>query len=75
IVTDAFARLKPGGRIVADMASIDNVSEGQAFLRESTGDVKIWMFNVAKGNYQLERVRFEAQNPIFVLSAIKPDNA
>ena len=75
IVTDAFARLKPGGRIVADMASIDNVSEVQAFLRESTGDVKIWMFNVAKGNYQLERVRFEAQNPIFVLSAIKPDNA
>ncbi|MBT4846525.1 MAG: cobalamin biosynthesis bifunctional protein CbiET, partial [Planctomycetaceae bacterium] len=75
IVTDAFARLKPGGRIVADMASIDNVSDVQTFLREAAGDVKIWMFNVAKGNYQLERVRFEAQNPIFVLSAIKPDNA
>jgi precorrin-6Y C5,15-methyltransferase (decarboxylating) len=73
IVTDALARLKPGGRIVADMASIDNVSEVQTILREATGDVKVWMFNVARGNYQLERIRFEAQNPIFVLSAVKPD--
>ena len=73
IVTDALARLKPGGRIVADMASIDNVSEVQTILRDATGDVKVWMFNVARGNYQLERIRFEAQNPIFVLSAVKPD--
>jgi precorrin-6Y C5,15-methyltransferase (decarboxylating) len=73
IVTDALARLKPGGRIVADMASIDNVSEIQTILRDATGDVKVWMFNVARGNYQLERIRFEAQNPIFVLSAVKPD--
>jgi precorrin-6Y C5,15-methyltransferase (decarboxylating) len=73
IVKDALARLKPGGRIVADMASIDNVSEVQAILREATGDVKVWMFSVAKGNYQLERIRFDAGNPIFVLSAIKPE--
>lgn len=72
IVTDALARLKPGGRIVADMASIDNVSEVQAFLRDATGDVKVWMFSVSTGNYQLERVRFDAQNPIFVVSAVKP---
>jgi precorrin-6Y C5,15-methyltransferase (decarboxylating) len=73
IVTDALARLKPGGRIVADMASIDNVSEVQMLLRDATGDVKVWMFSVCKGNYQLERIRFDAQNPIFVVSAIKPD--
>jgi len=73
IVTDVLARLKPGGRIVADMASIDNVSEVQTILRGVTGDVKIWMFSMAKGNYQLERIRFDAQNPIFVLSAIKPN--
>jgi precorrin-6Y C5,15-methyltransferase (decarboxylating) len=73
IVTDALARLKPGGRIVADMASIDNVSEVQTILREATGDVKVWMFNVARGNYQLERIRFDARNPIFVVSAVKQD--
>jgi precorrin-6Y C5,15-methyltransferase (decarboxylating) len=72
IVLDVIARLKPGGRLVADMASIDNVAEVQGILREATGDVNVWMFNVAKGNYQLERVRFDAQNPIFLLSAIKP---
>ena len=74
IIADALDRLKPGGRIVADMASIDNVSEVQTLLRDATGDVKIWMFNVAKGNYQLERIRFDAQNPIFLLSAIKPES-
>lgn len=73
ILTDALARLKPGGRIVADMASIDNVSEVQTILRDATGDVKVWMFNVARGNYQLERIRFDAQNPIFVVSAVKQD--
>ena len=72
IVLDVIARLKPGGRLVADMASIDNVAEVQGILRKATGDVNVWMFNVAKGNYQLERVRFDAQNPIFLLSAIKP---
>lgn len=72
IALDVIARLKPGGRLVADMASIDNVAEVQDILRNATGDVNVWMFNVAKGNYQLERVRFDAQNPIFLLSAIKP---
>ena len=72
IVLDVIARLKPGGRLVADMASIDNVAEVQGILRKATGDENVWMFNVAKGNYQLERVRFDAQNPIFLLSAIKP---
>jgi hypothetical protein len=55
------------------MASIDNVSEVQMLLRDATGDVKVWMFSVSTGNYQLERIRFDAQNPLFVVSAIKPD--
>jgi precorrin-6Y C5,15-methyltransferase (decarboxylating) len=35
-------------------------------------DVKVWMINVARGTYQLERVRFEALNPTFLLAAGKP---
>ena len=35
-------------------------------------DVKVWMINVARGTYQLERVRFEALNPTFLLAANKP---
>jgi hypothetical protein len=30
------------------------------------------MLNVARGTYQLERIRFDALNPTFLLSAVKP---
>jgi hypothetical protein len=30
------------------------------------------MVNVARGTYQLERVRFDALNPTFLLSVVKP---
>ena len=35
-------------------------------------DVKVWMINIARGTYQLERVRFEAMNPTFLLAVVKP---
>ena len=34
-------------------------------------DVKVWMINIARGTYQLERVRFEALNPTFLLGVVK----
>ena len=71
IVRDALAQLKPGGRLVADMASIDNLNTVQEVLRQETGDVNILMVNIARGNYQLDRLLFDAMTPKFVLSAIK----
>ncbi len=72
IIKNAVGRLKPGGRIVADMTSIENLHEVQAVLRETTGDVNILMVNIARGNYQLERLSFDALTPKFVVSAVKP---
>ncbi len=67
----AYSRLKVGGRMVATMGSIDNLSDAQALLRQVCPNVSIWMMNFARGTYQLERIRFEAINPTFVVSAIK----
>jgi len=72
IVKQALSRLKSGGRIVADMASIENLQAVQAVMREATGDVNILMVNVSRGNYQLESLRFDALTPKFVLSSVKP---
>ena len=72
IVKQAIDRLKPGGRIVADMASIENLQAVQEVMRDATGDVNILMVNVSRGNYQLESLRFDALTPKFVLSAVKP---
>lgn len=72
IVEQAIGRLKSGGRIVVDMASIENLQAVQAVMRQATGDVNILMINVSRGNYQLESLRFDALTPKFVLSAVKP---
>ena len=30
------------------------------------------MINIARGTYQLERMRFDALNPNFLIAAVKP---
>ncbi|MEX2118740.1 MAG: precorrin-6y C5,15-methyltransferase (decarboxylating) subunit CbiE [Pirellulales bacterium] len=69
----AYERLRPAGRLVANVGSIENLAEVHAALYRRTGDVKVWMINVARGTYQLERVRFDALNPTFLLATVKPD--
>jgi precorrin-6Y C5,15-methyltransferase (decarboxylating) len=71
LVDLAYERLRPHGRLVANISSIENLSEVHDVLHRRTGDVKVWMINVARGTYQLERVRFDALNPTFLLSVVK----
>lgn len=71
-VEQACRRLRPGGRLVANVASIENVGEVHAALHAQCGDVNVWLINVARGMYQMERIRFNALNPTFLLSVRKP---
>lgn len=72
IVEQAYARLRPGGRIVIDVVSIESLNEVQQLLRQLAGDVHVWMINIARGTQQLETVRFEAASPTFLLGTVKP---
>jgi precorrin-6Y C5,15-methyltransferase (decarboxylating) len=71
IVELAFAKLKPGGRIVANVSSIENLSSVHAALASAAGDASVWMVNIARGVQQLERLRFEAMNPTFLIGAVQ----
>ena len=71
IVDEAYGRLRPRGRLVANVASIENVGEVHAVMHGHAPSVKGWLINVARGTYQLERIRFEALNPTFLLSVVK----
>ena len=42
-------------------------------LNKLAGDSQVWMVNIARGTYQLERLRFESLNPTFVIGAKKSD--
>lgn len=71
IVEAAFDKLKSEGRLVATTGSIENVAAVRSALQDKTDDANIWMVNVARGTFQLERVRFESLNPTFLIGAKK----
>ena len=72
LVELAYGRLRAGGRLVASVRSIENLSGVHENLSRYVADVGVWMINIARGVYQLERVRFEALSPTFLLAVVKP---
>lgn len=72
ILAQAFECLKPGGALVANVASLENVSLATAILKKQGRDVGVLMANLARGVHQLDTIRFEALNPSFLISARKP---
>jgi len=72
IVEMAYIRLRPGGRLVANVGSIENLAEAHETLGKQNSDVNVWMINVARGTHQFERIRFDALNPTFLLAVVKP---
>ncbi len=67
----AFDRLNPGGRFVANVVSVQSLDEVTEALGKKTSQVEVWMINISRGKTQLERLRFEALPPTFVVAAAK----
>ncbi|NOY30552.1 MAG: precorrin-6y C5,15-methyltransferase (decarboxylating) subunit CbiE [Planctomycetes bacterium] len=67
----AFERMNPSGRLVANLVSIQALNELREALTKQTSQVEVWMINVARGTDQLERLRFDALNPTFLIAAGK----
>lgn len=68
----AFSRLKSGGQLVANLASLEKTSSLTAFLRQYTSNVGLLLLNISRGNYQLDNIRLEAVNPSFLVYVTKP---
>ncbi len=67
----AFDRMNPSGRLVANLVSIQATNELLEALTKRTSQVQVWMINVARGTDQLQRLRFDALNPTFLIAAGK----
>ena len=65
----AMDRLRSRGRLVANVGSIDNLTELRQALLKKTKQVHVWMINVARGTDQLDRLRFDALSPTFLIAA------
>ena len=75
VLTAAFARLGPGGRLAVNVATIDGLATAHRTLKTLAGEVRIWNVAIARGIDQMDRVRFEAVNPTFLLAVTKPTDA
>ena len=67
----AFQALRPGGRLVVNVASLESLNTTYSVLKRLASPVQALLVNVARGNEQLETLRFEAVNPTFLLGVTK----
>ena len=68
----AFKVMRPGGRLVVNIATLEGLTSVYAALKEIASPVQGMMVNIARGTEQLENLRFEALNPTFLLTVTKP---
>ena len=71
LVDSAWARLRRGGRLVVNVASLDNTTGTEQVLRSRGGEPQVLMVNLSRGQAQLDSLRLEAANPSFLLVARK----
>lgn len=71
IAEAAYERLRPSGRLVVSVVSIDNFTSLRQALQEHCPDVPTWMVSVSRGADQMGRLSFEPLKPTFVLLAVK----
>lgn len=67
LVAAALGRLADGGRIVVNVSSPDNLVAVQEKIDRAGLRSDVRMINIARGQYQLDRVRFDALNPTFLV--------
>lgn len=67
-----FAVLRPGGRLVSNVGTLEMLSATYAVLKRLAGSVDVLLMNLSRGVEQMESLRFEAVNPTFLLRVRKP---
>jgi precorrin-6B C5,15-methyltransferase / cobalt-precorrin-6B C5,C15-methyltransferase len=68
----SYAALRPGGRLVSNVGTLEMISTTYGVLKRLGGTVDVLLMNLARGVEQLESLRFEAVNPTVLLRVRKP---
>jgi len=71
VLSSAYARLIVGGTLAANVATIEGLSAAYQTLKALAGSVSVWNVSIARGIEQMDRLRFEAIAPTFLLSVIR----
>lgn len=71
VLKAAYDRLVAGGRLALNVAAIDSLADAYRTLKELAGEVQVWNVAVSRGIDQMDRMRFQAVNPTFLLAVTK----
>lgn len=66
-----YVSLRPGGRLVTNVGTLEMLSTTYAALKRLAGRVDVLLMNLARGVEQLESLRFEAINPTMLLRVVR----
>ncbi|MDP2311936.1 MAG: precorrin-6y C5,15-methyltransferase (decarboxylating) subunit CbiE [Pseudomonadota bacterium] len=72
LVALLLARLRPGGRLVVNVATIENLGECVAALKIAGAPWELTQVAIARSAPILDLTRLEALNPIWIVSASAP---
>lgn len=67
----SFNALRPGGRLVSNVGTLEMISATYAVLKRLSPAVDVLLMNLSRGVEQLESLRFEAVNPTVLLRVRK----
>jgi precorrin-6B C5,15-methyltransferase / cobalt-precorrin-6B C5,C15-methyltransferase len=67
----SYAALRPGGRLVSNVGTLEMISATYAVLKRLATNVDVLLMNLSRGVEQLESLRFEAVNPTVLLRVRK----
>jgi precorrin-6Y C5,15-methyltransferase (decarboxylating) len=68
----SYKALRPGGRLVTNVGTLDMLSATQAAMKSFGRPVDVLLMNLSRGVEQMDTMRFEAVNPTFLLRVQKP---
>jgi precorrin-6Y C5,15-methyltransferase (decarboxylating) len=63
------SRLKPGGRIVLNAVTIESLANGMEAFKARNFDVSITLAQISRSKPILQLTRFDALNPIYIITA------
>ena len=75
IIDVAWERLAPGGRLVVNAITLENVNEAYQALRRHDVVPEVTLVQIARAEPLARYLRFEALNPIQIFAASKPGAA
>jgi precorrin-6Y C5,15-methyltransferase (decarboxylating) len=72
ILASSMERLRPDGRIVVNLASLEHLTEAMHILQHAQWITTCTLVNIARSKDLLDLTRFAALNPVFVVTAQHP---